>query len=418
MLNSVLYNVLFLIIFTPFTLQAAQNIRMSDVVKRVSSSNYNVKENAYKVYQAKVSIEKARADLLPRLNLWSIAGLIIDPASVVDKISDVAPFLIPANWFRLEQVKILSLAEKEGYRALWANEVFTAKTLYKHILFDQHLLTHVQQSIQEMERIHLIIKTKEIFGGAKPGSARQVEIKLLGLKEDEVNLKVLLKLENDELAYALGYKIGTALNLAAVTMPEIEKLKEMNPGFYEFKMLAASPERRQFDHFLSVLSQIKKEVDYSVFGLSNISRGVAGGIFDSLPIPNGLNNGNEATVKILDAQAEIIKTQKLGIEETLRRQLRSTTTIFNSDVSNYENYKRRLQLAQENKDSIYRRLQLGENVDVLDLFYSSQSHIQAQTTLFAISYRVLNSQDRLRRLTFEGDYSMRPPMIESLRGNN
>lgn len=396
----------------------SKRIKIEDVVKRVSQNNYGIRENAYKVYQAKVNIEKARADLLPRLNLWNVASLILDPGSLVDKISDVAPFLIPANWFRVEQVKLLSLAEKEGYRALWGNEIFTAKTLYKHILFDQQLLRHVQQSIKEMEKVFLIVKTKETFGGVKPGTAREIEIRVLGLKEDEVNLKVLLALESDELSYSLGFPMGTFLNLVPVSMPVMSKLQTIDSNFFEFKALAVSPERRQFDHFLSVLNQIKKEIQYSVFGVSNISRGVAGGVFDSIPLPNGLGNGNDASTKIIDSQKEIIKLQKLGIEETLRKQLRAVVTVYNSDITNYSNYKRRQELAKESKNAIYRRIQLGENVDILELAESSRNEIQAQTAIYSIWYRILNSQDRIKRLTFEGDYNQNPPLIDSLKGNN
>lgn len=396
----------------------SKRIKIEDVVKRVSQSNYSVRENAYKVYQAKVNIEKARADLLPRLNLWNVASLILDPGSLVDKISDVAPFLIPANWFRVEQVKLLTLAEKEGYRALWGNEIFTAKTLYKHILFDQQLLRHVQQSIKEMEKVFLIVKTKETFGGVKPGTAREIEIRILGLKEDEVNLKVLLKLESDELSYSLGFPMGTSLSLVPISMPVMSKLQTIDSKFYEFKTLAVSPERRQFDHFLSVLNQIKKEIQYSIFGVSTISRGVAGGIFDSIPLPNGLGNGSDASTKILDSQKEIIKLQKLGVEETLRKQLRAAVTVYNSDITNYSNYKRRQELAKESKNAIYRRIQLGENIDILELAESSRNEIQAQTAIYSIWYRILNSQDRIKRLTFEGDYDQNPPLIDSLKGSN
>lgn len=401
--------------FTVTKAQAPQQIKLSDVVQRVSQSNYKVYENALKVYQAKANIEKARADLLPRLNIWSIASIILDPLSIADRITDIAPFLVPANWFRIEENKLLFLAEKEGYRALWGNEVNVAKTIYKHVIYDQELYKQITRSIIELEKIHKIVKTRETFGGAKPGTARDIEIRILGLKEDSESLKVLLNLEYDELTYALGFPADVELTLAAVEMPIIEKLQNINPKDHEFRVLSISPERRQFDHFFSVLNQIKNEIDYAIMGVSSISRGVAGGIFDNIPIPNGLG-GKESSLKILEAQREIMKTQKLGIEETLKRQLRAVAIQYNSDLANYENFKRRAVLAKESKDSIINRLKLGENIDVVELSESSRNQILAETALMTVHYRVLNATDRMQRLMFEGDYSMNPPLIDSLKG--
>lgn len=403
---------------TAFTCVASADqvsIGLSDVVDRVSNENFKVYENALKVYQAKTNIEKARADLLPRLNLWKIIGAIFNPTSLFDSITDAAPFLVPGNWFRLEEVKLLYLAEKEGYRALWGNEVNIAKVMYTHLLLDQRLYAHIQQSIVDLEKVHRIIKTRETFGGVPPGTARDVEIKLLGLKEDKKNLEVLLAQEYSELSYVLGYSSNTELSLDPISMPDFDNLKPIDPREYEFRLLSTSPERRQFDHFLSVVSQIKQEIQYAFLGVSPISRGAAGGIFDSIPIPNGLG-GKDAAMKIADAQKEILMTQKRGVEETLKRQLSNTTVLFNSDISTYDNFKLRLQLSTESKNAIMKRIQLGENVDVLQLSESSRNQIQAESALLAIQYRFVNSIDRIERLIFSGDYEKPAPLIESLKG--
>lgn len=395
--------------------QTAKQIKLSDVVDRVSKNNYRVYENALKVYQAKTNIEKARADLLPRLSIWNIASIILDPTSIFDKVTDIAPFLVPGNWFRIEENKLLYLAEREGYRALWGNEVNIAKTLYKHLLFDEQLYRQVLASTSELEKIHKIIKTRETFGGAKPGTARDIEIRLLGLKEDAENLNILLALEYDELTYALGYTTEEEVVLAPVDMPIVEELSPINPKEYEFRLLSSSPERRQYDHFFSVLGQIKKEIEYAIMGVSQISRGVAGGIFDNIPLPNGLG-GKDASLRILSAQTEIMKTQKLGVEETLKRQLRAVSTQYNSDLANYKNFQHRVQLSKESKEALLRRLKLGGEIDVLELSESSRLQILAETALLTVHYRVLNSTDRLQRLIFDGDYTMSPPLIESLKG--
>ncbi len=394
----------------------SKTLSLPEVVAHVSQRNFKVYENALKVYQAQETIERARGDLLPKLNLWKIAGMVVDPLSIVEKIPEVAPFLVPGNWFRLEEVKLLYLAEKEGYRALWGNEVFIAKTLYKNILLDTQLLKHIQSSIGELAKIHKIIKTRETFGGVPPGTARDIEIRILGLNQDEQDLKVLLATEYDEFTYSLGLSTDEEINLLPVAIPKIEQLQPIATKEYEFRLFSYSPERRQFDHFLSVLDQIKKEIYYSFLGVSPISRGAAGGIFDSFPIPDGAGLGMGAAVRVIDTQKEIMKTQKRGIEETLKRQLRAVGNQYNSDLIHYENFKKRLKLTKESKNALLRRVQLGENINVLELAENSRNLIQAETALYAVQYRVMTSMDRMQRLIFDGDYQMPPPLIDSLKG--
>lgn len=394
----------------------ATELKLEDLVKQVSEKNYLVYENALKVYQSKTDIERVRGELLPKLNIWNIAKALIDPLSLVDSISDIAPFLVPANWFRLEEVKLLYLSEKEGYRALWGNELHSAKSLFLHASFDIQLLDHIKESIRELNDIHLIVKTREILGGAPPGTARDIEIRILGLKEDEKNLGQLVNEELNALTYALGLP-SDVVELTELALPDIKSLKPLDYNKYEFRLLANSPERRQFEHFFSVLKQIKKEIQYSFMGGSNISRGVSGGIFDSLPTSGALSFGNGPAMKIIDAQKEIMLVQRAGIEETLKRQLKNLIYLFNSDISFFDNFSRRLELTKESKTHLLRRIKLGEDVSMIELAEASKNQIQAETSIFAVQFRVMASLDRLDRLVFQNDYSLQPPLIDSLKGD-
>lgn len=379
-------------------------LKLPDVVKQVRGRNYKVQTATMRTYQAKANIEKARADLLPRLNIWSIAKLVLDPMSFVDQIADIAPFLVPANWSRLEQNKVLYQAELQGYRALWSNEVHVTKSLYVRILFDQKLLSHVSNSLVELERVHKIVEFHETFGAVKAGTARDIEIRILGLKEDEQNLKLLILQEIDELSYALGIKADIPVTLTPVELPNVAALKPIDYKIHEAKVVAASPERQQYTYFLQTLEYIRQEVRYSFFGASPISRGVAGGIFDAIPATSGIF-GKNATMKIVDAQRQMLIAQRTGVEETVRRQLRSLAHQFNSDLQNYSQYERRLQLSRESNNALLRRAELGEQLNALEFSENVKTRIQAETALFAMHFRLNTNVDRFQRITFTGDYA-------------
>lgn len=395
-------------------------ITLDEVVKKVSSENYRVYGNALRVYQAREGIQVARMNLLPKLNLWRIAGVVVDsalgnPASVLGLVGDIAPFLVPANWFRLEASKVLYNAEQEGYRALWANELMTAKALYVHLLLDQSLYDHIKASESELKELLTIVESREMLGGAPQGASRDIEVRLLSLQEDIRNLQVLINEEESLLSYMMGFSADTLVQPAAIQMPDFESYQPLDYQDFEFRTVDSAPEIRQFDYFISASDTVRKEVIFSFLGTSGMSRGVAGGVFDSIPIQDGLGFGTPASMRIVSAQKEILRTQKQGIVETIKRQLKLLVGNYNLDLESYANLKRRVQLTQATNDQLYERLNLGQDVDMIELIEASRNHIQADTGFFAVKYRFLTNEDKLSRLIFHGDYTKKPIVIESLK---
>ncbi len=412
--------ILFLVIIS--TLRAEPKIiTMEDVVKKVSTENYRVYENALRVYQAREGIQVARMNLLPKLNIWRLTGVAIEsalgnPQSVIGIVNDIAPFLVPANWFRLKASKILYNAEEEGYRALWANELMTAKALYTHLLLDQSLFDHILENKKELETLFTIIQSRELFGGAAQGASREIEIRLLSLQEDIRNLEVLISEEEILLSYMMGLPANTVVKPAPIKMADFENLEPLDYQDFEFRAVDSSPEVRQFDYFIAASDYVRKEAIFSFLGTSNMSRGVAGGIFDNLPTPDGLGFGTPASMRIVSAQKEILKTQQKGAVETIKRQLKLLVKNYNLDLESYRNLKKRVQLTQDANDQLYEFIDLGQEVEMFTLIEASRNHIQAATGLFAVKYRFLTNEDKLARLLFHGDYSKKPVAIERLKG--
>jgi outer membrane protein TolC len=400
-------------------------VDLQHVVKKISTENYNVYEAAARVYQAKESITVARMNLLPRLNLWKLAsaafeiflggpgGIATGGASLVE---DIAPFLVPANWFRVAQTKILVKADEEGYRALWGNELLTAKALYYHILLDSKLRDHILQSQKELESIYKIVRIRETFGGSPESVSLDIKLRLLALDEDTRALNVLISEEESLLAYMMGYPTGSKLKVKAVDMPDYESLEKLEYLDFEYRAVDVSPEIRQFDYFISASDLIRKEISYAFLGASSLSRGVNGGIFDNIPVQPGLGFGTGASLRISRSQKEILKVQQKGVQETVKRHLKLLVDNYNLDIDNYNGMKQRVALAKKSLNQLYQRVQLGAEVDSLQLIEASRNYIDADTALFGVMFRFLNNEDKLSRLIFYGDYSKAPASITSLGG--
>ena len=118
----------------------------------------------------------------------------------------------------------------------------------------------------------------------------------------------------------------------------------------------------------------------------------------------------------MSAQKEILKTQAHAATETLRRQLKLLVENYNLDIANYPDLKRHTVLTELTLRKLYERLSLGEKVEMLMLVEASRNHIQSETSFFAVQYRFMANEDRLKRMLFQGDYLKEPAAIELIRG--
>lgn len=417
-----------LLIFSSFV-HAQSNevveVNLKDVVKKVSEEDFQIYQSALRVYQAKESITVARMNLLPRLNVWKLASAAFEifsggPAGAASGafsiVEDIAPFVIPANWFRVKESELFYQADIEGYKALWGNEVLTAKSLYFHLLLDTSLLQHIKKSRKNLEEIHRIVKVRETFGGSPQKVSLEIQQRLLALDEDARAVEVLIGEEESILAFMMGYKTGTRLRAVPVRLPDYDTLEALNYDDFVFRAVDVSPEIKQFNYLVEAADYVRKEIRYSFLGTSSMSRGLTGGVFDSLPVQEGLGFGAAASMRIVRAQKEILKVQQAAVKETVKRHLKLLINNYNLDVNNYHNYRQRVALASDSLNNMYRRIKFGEEVDSLSLIEASRNHIEADTALYAVMYRFLSSEDKLARIIFHGDYSQAKAAIKKLKG--
>jgi outer membrane protein TolC len=402
--------------------QEVVEVDIEKLVEKISKENYKVYEAANRVYQAKESITVARMNLLPRLNLWNLASGVVSifsgagaAAGAFSIVEDIAPFLVPANWFRVSQTELFYEADKEGYRALWANEVLTAKALYLHLLLDSSLREHIIQTKRDLNNIHQIVRVRETFGGTSAGVSQDIKLRLLALDEDARALEVLIAEEESLLAFMMGYPTGVKLKPKAVDMPGYDDLEKLDYRDFEFRAVDVSPEVRQYDYIIKAADHVRREIPYSFLGTSSMSRGINGGVFDSVPMQQGLGFGASASIRVVKSQKELLKVQKKGVEETIRRQLKLLIDNYNLDIDNYHGMKQRVTLSQRILNDLYQRIKFGEEVDSLQLIEASKNHIEADTALFGVMFRFLNTEDKLARLIFYGDYSKQPVSIADMR---
>lgn len=415
-IQKIISGIILSLIFS-IPIEANENTRVlsyDEIGKNVSERNFTVLEDSLKVYQAKKSISVARANLLPKLNLWRLIGIAFDPKSAIGVVEDIAPFLVPSNWFRVEESKILYESVKEGFKALWSNELHTAKNLFVQVYYDGLTVESLNYNVTKLLELEQIIRSKELMGAVAVGSTSIIRLKRIALESDLQDLKNLYKQELKSLTFAAGLNAETNVTLSPLNRPG-NNLQYIDYNDFWPIVQKESPELRQFDKLISIVPLIRKEVFFSFLGASSTSLGVGGGVFDNLPIQDGLGFGASGSVRIISKQEEILKLQRQGIEETLKRNLFFVVDIENSFVTNYNLLIERKNISQNLWRSQIARMIMGEEIDFALLLESLDQELSANLILFQNESRYLINLDRLDRLTQKGDYLKVPTSLDDLQ---
>ncbi len=392
-------------------------ISLDDVATKVKESNFNVLENAQRIYQTKETITFSKRNLLPRLNFWNILKLPFDWTSAIDIVQDIAPFLVPNNWFRVSQSKLFYLAQKEQYRALWANEVMTAKLLYINTLRDQDFLNLLKKQKEQLTELVEIVKARAVFGEVPTQVLRFLQIRELELAEDIRSLGTLVFEEKKAMGYLMGIPQEDNLKLMSIKLPKVEELKPISFETFIFRALDNAPEINQYAYIKASLKYMRREAYFSFLGSSTTARGVGGGVFNNIPLQDGLGFGLGSSLRIAKSQGHIIDLNSKATKEVIKRNLFNLVNNFNSFVENIDNQNERFSLASDNYNAIKTQLVLGMNIAPLEILTSIENLFDASISLTNYKYEVVNTVEKLKRSIFNGDYTMKEGKLESvLRG--
>ena len=402
---------LILMIFSASLSASPIELKIEDIAEKVSNDNFMVLENAERVYQKKEGIKFARANLLPKLNIWNLLKLpavFVDPLAVGDIIQDLAPFLVPANWFKVGQSKHLYRAQKEQYRALWANEVNTSKLLFYSVYRDKQFSELLIDKKSNYKELMEIARIRNIFGSGNIFAYNLIRDRYLSLVEDSRNLNNLVFNETKELQFLVGINNEEEVSLVRPALSDLENASKIEFSKIIFKAIEASPEVFQYEHLLNALAKIKGQINFSILGASTFSLGEGNGVFDHIPIQDGLGFGMGSSIKITKSEGRILKTQLKATIETIKKQVNVLVNEYNSLITNYRITQERMQLANSNYDSMISHISIGGTLDVLEMIEVLDNLYASKILLLSYRYRFSELVEKLKRITFSGDYSKGP----------
>lgn len=406
--------IILIILALPSLSFAQQKITLEEVSSHVKETNFRVLESAQRVYQAKEMIHFSKRNLLPKLNLWKLIKLPFDWGSALDMVQDIAPFLVPSNWFKVSENKLLYFAQEEQYRALWGNEVMTSKLLYLNTLRDIEFKEALEEQHLQVEELLHIAETRLVFGEVSSQTVNFLKIRGLEIKEDLRVLKNLIYEEKKAFTYLLGIGQEKEIDLIKIQHPDIEELKPITFDTFIFRAIDYSPELAQYEYIKKALKYLKKEIYFSFLGSSTTSISMAGGVFSNIPVQDGLGFGMSSSLRITESEEKILNINQEASKEVIKKNLYLLVNEFNSYIENVENQNKRYRLAVTNYESIKTQLMLGLKIDPLEILTSTENLFDAKVSLSHYRYEVVNVIEKIKRMIFNGDYAKDSAFIEKL----
>jgi hypothetical protein len=403
-MRSNIFVTIFLLISSLAFAQKDVVININDIAPSLKKSNQDLYEGATQVYKAKARIQFSRNSLLPKLNLWRLSSVLIDWKSAGEVLSqDLVPFLVPSNWLRVKQAKLLSDATVEGFHGLQKNIIFQTKLIYFQLQKDVYQLELQKQFLNSItktknileEQIHFSQEIKNWHEELKH-KKNQLELDLLIMDklimEERLQLSIMLGLATDELMKPVEWSFDSTEESFLMNFKS-----KQHEGVNNY-----SCELKQFDLLIQIAPKVKREIYWNILGVSETSRGVSGGVFDDIPIQDGLGFGMGASLKIHKSQVELLKRQRDGVAQVLSRQeqsisynfgiLKSQKIIAQEGVKDYEMDLELLKI----------RFSLGERYDPI-----YQTELEHKLTLQKIAvihheFDLRSEHEKLKRL-FELD---------------
>jgi hypothetical protein len=381
----------------------ASETSIQDFTYLVKNKNYTVLEQAEKVYQARQRIEFARGELLPSLNVWKLVNIVTNPLDI-SSWAEIAPFLSPSNWFRLEQNKVYYQAELHGYSAMLGNQVMNSRILFMKVNQDHRIMRFIRDYKTELESVYDIIKLKIDLGMEPPESGRELKIRILALNEDLIRMRAYLSDARSELAYIAGYAGNSEINPKDLRPVEISSKGKITYDRIANEVIYNASELKQFDEFLRILPSVSKEIQFSFLGMSSASQGTAGGVFDQVPIPSGLGFATAPAMKIAKSQERVIRLQRQGVYETLLRQTKSATDRLAAEIDVRPFVLQRRSVSQELASQYLEKLKLGQKIDLVRLADAFHAKQMALAAVLENEVQFRMQKEKIDRLKAGGDY--------------
>lgn len=368
-------------------------LTFEESINRARKVTYKEAQEAERLYRAQNNIRIARRNLLPRLSGRTIISYILFPTSgfgLVDAIGNLLTFVVPANWYKVNQAEFLAEAARMSYVSLVANEVNLVETLYYTIVRDQTLYASSSKLMERAAELLRFAEDAEHIGLIDGSQAAELRASMRDLENDRTQLRYLLAEELSQFSAALAVTPVTSVTgLATVPAIELPGMVVENPPTVIAKAKLKSPEVAT----LRFLSRASRE-ELKALSYAAVNPGDFFTIDFSLSArgQNVISNSREAGAR----SEEVLSDIERNVLTITRKQqlLLDAQKGFDTTLAEKQEEVRRLA----------RRAEV-ENIRPTQFFSADKAVFEAEFRKLENAYQYMVLRAQLERLTFDGVYS-------------
>ncbi len=312
---------------------------------RLLESNIELAVQLNNVYKAKDSVDRARRNLLPGINL----GAAIDStfSFSLASVTMLLPFLLPSKWLDLRENQYLLNAQGEAYYIAQLNTYSSAYALYSTIQGDMELRAILQFQYENYKKIEGMIRTAVQLGIREKTELMQAEAQTQLSKIQVSQMDVLILQEKAAIRDMLTLPLSTEIKIEAFHIGSSAAEQQPLQTTVD-QSLAKSPELRQLGSMLKAAEAAKWSAFWSFLTGATLgtSRGPTGAFSDAEGAGSAnFNFGNFLILKIGNRELDAIRLQKRQIDQDQIKMVETTVgTLRESQMQ--------LSLAKQAEDNL------------------------------------------------------------------
>lgn len=378
------------------TLEEPKAYTLAEVVDRAKNQSFESQDQFLTAVQSRLSARYAHLQLLPHVTANDILSLItFQWTALLRMVGDLAPFLLPQNWYAAAAAQHQSEADFYAWLAMKAGAANIAQGLGLSILRDESALQLLANYVESVDAFRQTLLERERLGLLPRGASHPITGTWLAAGQARELLQQAVTEEYRALAQAAGFISPSAIIRLTGGLPvesPTAKTPEEAPEDDTWAKLALlrSPELRQMAELMKVATYQRVKRYFFWMDPSGDGVGIGAGFTTYFEL------GRIPERKMLlqrDKVASIVLQKTTNALTERATALRTSASARQArDVQN----ERVAQLQQS--------MRLGILVPVTDLQLAFQDALKAEMDVINAEFAYRMASANLDRMAFKGPY--------------